>query len=542
MVVCRLLKKTLLINMVVCLLLKKTLMKDSKENPIDKHGCMQASKENPIDKHGRMQASKENPIDNLHNLIHEHMGNRGAFIRFEAPTTMDPKIVTFSAVLQVPKELDHLAWKVEVVMVQRFKIHKIRRWGLPYSCPKANIYDRLDAATALRQELLHTQSLQPLSAGEFKQKISCRQADYRERRRERERILDRREKERGKRERTPPRVSRDRGSSVSVKAGRSSSLESPRVINRLKNNNENMTARLLKKTLLINMVVCLLLKKTLMKDSKENPIDKHGCMQASKENPIDKHGRMQASKENPIDNLHNLIHEHMGNRGAFIRFEAPTTMDPKIVTFSAVLQVPKELDHLAWKVEVVMVQRFKIHKIRRWGLPYSCPKANIYDRLDAATALRQELLHTQSLQPLSAGEFKEGTGKNLGSAGERKRQAGTNSTESIKGPRLFSICKGWEVYSFNLMDVERDYLSMDRRYTRLYVSPECAKVVVNWSREDLNIPLKTPYQLLLFKNEEDVVIANLDAENAKDLAEKRLNGLNTLEGSKNMFHVRHLSS
>ncbi|GJS63295.1 cell division cycle and apoptosis regulator protein 1-like protein [Tanacetum coccineum] len=48
------------------------------------------------------------------------------------------------------------------------------------------------------------------------------------------------------------------------------------------------------------------------------------------------------------------------------------------------------------------------------------------------------------------------------------------------------------VYSFNLLDIERDYLSMDRRYTRLYVSPECAKVVVNWSREDLNIPLKTP--------------------------------------------------
>ncbi|GJU99535.1 cell division cycle and apoptosis regulator protein 1-like protein isoform X1 [Tanacetum coccineum] len=55
----------------------------------------------------------------------------------------------------------------------------------------------------------------------------------------------------------------------------------------------------------------------------------------------------------------------------------------------------------------------------------------------------------------------------------------------VAGGRLY-------VYSFNLLDIERDYLSMDRRYTRLYVSPECAKVVVNWSREDLNIPLKTP--------------------------------------------------
>ncbi|KAI3812370.1 hypothetical protein L1987_17077 [Smallanthus sonchifolius] len=59
----------------------------------------------------------------------------------------------------------------------------------------------------------------------------------------------------------------------------------------------------------------------------------------------------------------------------------------------------------------------------------------------------------------------------------------------VKEKRREYVCK---VYSSNLVDSERDYLSMDKRYTRLYVSPECSKVVVNWSREDLNIPFNTP--------------------------------------------------
>ncbi|KAI3713942.1 hypothetical protein L1987_72530 [Smallanthus sonchifolius] len=59
----------------------------------------------------------------------------------------------------------------------------------------------------------------------------------------------------------------------------------------------------------------------------------------------------------------------------------------------------------------------------------------------------------------------------------------------VKEKRREYVCK---VSSSNLVDSQRDYLSMDKRYTRLYVSPECSKVVVNWSREDLNIPFNTP--------------------------------------------------
>lgn len=33
-----------------------------------------------------------------------------------------------------------------------------------------------------------------------------------------------------------------------------------------------------------------------------------------------------------------------------------------------------------------------------------------------------------------------------------------------------------QVYSSSLVDAERDYLSMDKRYPRLFVAPDCFKV------------------------------------------------------------------
>lgn len=33
-----------------------------------------------------------------------------------------------------------------------------------------------------------------------------------------------------------------------------------------------------------------------------------------------------------------------------------------------------------------------------------------------------------------------------------------------------------QVYSSSLVEIERDYLSLDRRYPRLFISPECSKV------------------------------------------------------------------
>ncbi|KAK4373430.1 hypothetical protein RND71_008814 [Anisodus tanguticus] len=51
------------------------------------------------------------------------------------------------------------------------------------------------------------------------------------------------------------------------------------------------------------------------------------------------------------------------------------------------------------------------------------------------------------------------------------------------------FCK---VYSSSLVEIERDYLSLDRRYPRLFISPECSKVVVNWPKGNLNLSLQTP--------------------------------------------------
>ncbi|CAH1431135.1 unnamed protein product [Lactuca virosa] len=58
-----------------------------------------------------------------------------------------------------------------------------------------------------------------------------------------------------------------------------------------------------------------------------------------------------------------------------------------------------------------------------------------------------------------------------------------------KEKRRDYICK---VNSSSLVDFERDYLSIDKRYPRLFTSPECSKVIVNWSRENLKIPLNVP--------------------------------------------------
>lgn len=43
-----------------------------------------------------------------------------------------------------------------------------------------------------------------------------------------------------------------------------------------------------------------------------------------------------------------------------------------------------------------------------------------------------------------------------------------------------------------MVEVERDYLSLDKRYTRLSISPECSKVVIHWPKGNLRLPLYTP--------------------------------------------------
>ncbi|KAL6579509.1 hypothetical protein OROMI_009725 [Orobanche minor] len=59
----------------------------------------------------------------------------------------------------------------------------------------------------------------------------------------------------------------------------------------------------------------------------------------------------------------------------------------------------------------------------------------------------------------------------------------------VKEKRREYACK---VFSFSFVQTERDYLSLDKRYPRLYVSSECSKVVVYWPGKNLQLPLYTP--------------------------------------------------
>ncbi|GJM98160.1 hypothetical protein PR202_ga15144 [Eleusine coracana subsp. coracana] len=52
-----------------------------------------------------------------------------------------------------------------------------------------------------------------------------------------------------------------------------------------------------------------------------------------------------------------------------------------------------------------------------------------------------------------------------------------------------------KVFPFRLVDGERDYLSLTKRYPRLAVSPDFSKIVLNWTKENLDLPLHTPLSL-----------------------------------------------
>ncbi|KAK4758838.1 hypothetical protein SAY87_020139 [Trapa incisa] len=58
----------------------------------------------------------------------------------------------------------------------------------------------------------------------------------------------------------------------------------------------------------------------------------------------------------------------------------------------------------------------------------------------------------------------------------------------LKEIRRDYICK---VYQSNLVSVERDYLSIDKRYPKLFVSPEFTKAVVYWPKENLKLSVHT---------------------------------------------------
>ncbi|KAG9159238.1 hypothetical protein Leryth_020928 [Lithospermum erythrorhizon] len=55
---------------------------------------------------------------------------------------------------------------------------------------------------------------------------------------------------------------------------------------------------------------------------------------------------------------------------------------------------------------------------------------------------------------------------------------------------MLIIC--FQVHSFNLTEIQKDYLSLDKRYPRLLVSPDCSKVVVHWPKGKLKVSYNTP--------------------------------------------------
>ncbi|KAJ1423672.1 EF-hand domain [Sesbania bispinosa] len=59
----------------------------------------------------------------------------------------------------------------------------------------------------------------------------------------------------------------------------------------------------------------------------------------------------------------------------------------------------------------------------------------------------------------------------------------------VKEKRREYVCK---VYPSCLVDIERDYLSIDKRYPRLFVCPEFSKAVVKWPKENLKMSIHTP--------------------------------------------------
>ncbi|KAI3516880.1 hypothetical protein L1887_16006 [Cichorium endivia] len=89
----------------------------------------------------------------------------------------------------------------------------------------------------------------------------------------------------------------------------------------------------------------------------------------------------------------------------------------------------------------------------------------------------------------------------------------------IKEKQRDYVCK---VNSSGLLDVERDYVFIDKRYPRLFTSPECSKVIVNWSRENLKIPLDVPVSF-----EHDFVKGDLETNTTNDDDPEKLEHGNT---------------
>uniref|UniRef100_A0A0D9WR99 DBC1/CARP1 catalytically inactive NUDIX hydrolase domain-containing protein n=1 Tax=Leersia perrieri TaxID=77586 RepID=A0A0D9WR99_9ORYZ len=73
-----------------------------------------------------------------------------------------------------------------------------------------------------------------------------------------------------------------------------------------------------------------------------------------------------------------------------------------------------------------------------------------------------------------------------------RRDAVHRHRSPVKEIKREYICK---VLPFRLVDNERDYLSLTKRYPRLAIAPDFSKIVLNWTKETLNLSLHTPVSL-----------------------------------------------
>ncbi|GAU51142.1 hypothetical protein TSUD_240810 [Trifolium subterraneum] len=108
------------------------------------------------------------------------------------------------------------------------------------------------------------------------------------------------------------------------------------------------------------------------------------------------------------------------------------------------------------------------------------------------------------------------------------RGASHRNRSPVKEKRREYICK---VYPSCLVNIERDYLSIDKRYPRLFISPEFSKAVVNWPKENLKLSMHTPVRknMVLSSFEHDFV----EEESARDSSCKLLTVQPTSSEQKN---------
>lgn len=102
-----------------------------------------------------------------------------------------------------------------------------------------------------------------------------------------------------------------------------------------------------------------------------------------------------------------------------------------------------------------------------------------------------------------------------------RRDAVHRPRTPVKQIKREYICK---VLPFRLVDADRDYLSLTKRYPRLVISPDFCKVVVNWPKGNLNLSMRTPVSL-----EHDIHEVDDKFDERTVLSSEKSNSSNTLD-------------